>query len=178
MSAKSKHFLRELLSWGAYIVGGLLAALILSQTVLVNAEVTSGSMENTIMTNDRIAGLRVAYLFSEPKRLDIVVFENPITKGDTPFVKRIIGLPGETVSFRDNQVYINDELLPLDEPYLAELMVMADCSYEVPEGCYFMLGDNRNKSTDSRYLTNGYIPREDIIGKVYFSWFPHFRVLQ
>ena len=161
-----------------YIGGGFLAAVILSNTVLVNAEVTSGSMENTIMTGDHIAGLRVAYWFGKPERLDIVVFTNPITPTGDPYVKRIIGLPGDTVTITDGQVYINNAATPLDEPYIAEAMTFPDNTYSVPEGHYFMMGDNRNRSTDSRFPDVGFIPRDDIIGKVYVGWLPNPRILK
>ena len=178
ITAKTKNILRELLSWALYIGGGFLAAMILSHTILVNAEVTSGSMEKTIMTKDHIAGLRVAYLFGKPERLDIVVFTNPIDPASDPYVKRIIGLPGDTVNIRDNQIYINNAEEPLDEPYIAEPMKTPDASYAVPEGHYFMMGDNRNRSTDSRFSEVGFIPYDDIIGKVYIGWFPNFRILK
>jgi len=170
-----KYYLRELLSWALYIGGGFLAAFILSNTILVNAEVTSGSMETTIMTKDHIAGLRTAYWFAEPERLDIIVFTNPENPKDDPFVKRIIGLPGEVITITDNRIYINNASEPLDEPYIAEPMVTADSEYTVPEGYYFVMGDNRNNSKDSRRL--GVIPRTDIIGKVYIGWLPNPRII-
>jgi len=172
------NLIREILSWGAYIIGGFLLAWFLSSTILVNAEVTSGSMENTIMTKDRIGGLRIAYLFNEPERLDVIVFTNPINPEDYPYVKRIIGLPGDTVTIRDNQIYINNAEEPLEEDYLAEDMISADGEYIVPEGHYFVMGDNRNFSKDSRVLPKTFIPREDIIGKASFVWFPKPRVLK
>jgi len=178
MAVKPRKSLREVLSWAAYIFAGFILAVIISHFVIVNAKVTSESMETTIMTNDRIIGMRLAYLFDPPKRLDIVIFTNPTNPAGDPYVKRIIGLPDDKVEFRDNEIYINDSAYPLDEPYIAEPMVWADSVYEVPKGHYFMLGDNRNHSTDSRKLANPYIPRADIIGKVYYAWFPSFRTLR
>ena len=175
---KKPTFFQELLSWSTYILGGFLLAWVLSNTLIVNAAVTSESMEKTIMTNDRIGGLRTAYLFSEPEQGDIIVFTNPKNAEDDPYIKRIIGLPGDTVTILDNLVYINGATEPLDEPYLPEPMETADGEYTVPEGHYFVMGDNRNRSEDSRFLDKMFIPREDILGKAYFVWFPSPRLLQ
>ena len=85
-------------------------------------------------------------------------------------MKRIIGLPGDTVDIIDGKVYINGELLV--EDYIKETMVGSFGSYDVPEGSYFMLGDNRNNSNDSRYWYNTYLDRDDILGKVVFKYYP------
>ena len=174
---KEPSLLREILSWSAYILGGFLMAWFLSNTVIVNAEVTSGSMEKTIMTDDHIGGLRIAYLFSEPARGDVIVFTNPFNPEDSPYVKRIIGIPGDIVTIKDNRVYLNGASEPLEESYLPEEMDWMDSEYTVPEGHYFVMGDNRNNSTDSRKLPKTFIPREDIIGRAYFVWFPNPRLL-
>ena len=90
------------------------------------------------------------------------------------YVKRIIGLPGETVQIKDGAVFINGT--KLDEPYLNEPMIGGSGTYKVPEGKYFMLGDNRNNSKDSRYWQNKYVSKDKILGKVVFRYFPRFKV--
>lgn len=176
-SAKSKEIIKEIISWIFWLGGALLIALVLNKTIIVNAEVVSGSMETTIMTDDRVLGLRVAYLFGEPKRLDVVVFENPIVDGGDPYVKRIIGMPGETIEIVDGKIYIDGSDTPLDESsYLSEKMRGSVAPVTVPEGCYYMLGDNRNSSTDSRSW--GFMKREDILGKIYLDFYPKIKLIK
>jgi signal peptidase I len=110
------------------------------------------------------------HLFGSPQRGDVVVFESSRTP-DRDFIKRIIGEPGDKVDIHDGVVYINDE--PLDEPYIdAQTRCSGNCSWVVPEGHYFVLGDNRNNSSDSRSSTVGMVPEEKIIGKTWFSYWP------
>ena len=160
---------KRILGEAAFYVGILAAALFLWRFVLLNAQVPTGSMENTIMSETRIMGLRCAYWFSEPERGDIIVFYAPDHR-DTLYVKRVIGLPGETVQIIDGQTYIDG--VPLKEDYLPEPMVGSYGPYQVPEGGYFMMGDNRNHSADAREWTNTYVYEDDIIGKAYFSYWP------
>ena len=138
-------------------------------------EIPSGSMENTIMTGTRVMGLKCSYWFSEPERGDIIVFKAP-DDPDTPYVKRIIGLPGDTVEIIDGQTYVNGEAL--EEDYLAEPMEGSFGPYEVPEGAYFVMGDNRNHSLDARYWRNTYVYKDAIWGKVYFSYWPRLKWLK
>ena len=137
----------------------------------LKAEVPTGSMEHTIEVDDCIMGFRLAYLFSEPERGDIVIFPWP-DDPEITYVKRIIGLPGETVEIKDGSVFING--VALQEGYLKEEMLGKFGPYEVPEGSYFMLGDNRNTSADSRRWENTYLKREDIEAKVLFRYSPEF----
>ena len=170
---------KELLEWVKIIVSAALIAFVLNTFIIANSEVPSGSMENTIMTGDRVIGSRLAYLFDEPERGDIVIFRFPDNE-KIYYVKRVIGLPGETVDIIDGQVYINDE--PLDEPYLREPMVPeAPMHFEVPEDSYFMMGDNRNYSLDARrwkntYVTNIMMQNEIIILFLNFIRFPSMNV--
>ena len=132
-------------------------------------------MENTIMTGDRIIGSRLSYAFgAQPQRGDIVLFDHKAEPGKdkTRLVKRIIGLPGETVDIWDNQIYINQSDTPLDEPYLPEPMVSENYHFQVPEGCYLMLGDNRNHSRDARDWSDPFVPEEAITAKALFRYFP------
>lgn len=159
----------ELLSWLKTIAVAVIVTLLISNFVIVNATVPTGSMENTIMPKDRIVAFRLAYLFDTPKRGDIVIFEPPDGAED-PYVKRVIGLPGEIIRIADGTVYINDN--PLEEPYLHEPMVGEFGPFEIPEDCYFMMGDNRNDSYDARYWHNKFVDRSEIMGKVIFKYFP------
>ncbi len=152
---KQNPVIRELLGWMKAAAVGIVLALLLNRYVIVNAAVPTGSMENTILPGDRLLGLRFTYLFSEPQRGDIVVFRYPIDAArgiKKDFVKRIIGLPGETVEIRDAHIYIDGCETPLDEPYLKEEWVVRNDGYvfRVPEDHYLMMGDNRNTSSDAR----------------------------
>lgn len=169
---KKRSVLRELISWVLVIVLSVGVALFLNGFVIVNARVTSGSMENTIMTKDRVLGLRFSYWFSDPERGDIVIFKYPDDETKN-YIKRIIGLPGDTVEIVEGQVYINGE--QLDEPYLWETPKGSFGPYEVPAGHYFMLGDNRNISRDSRYWNNKYVSEEQILGKAYWVYYPQLK---
>ena len=92
---------------------------IITNFVIINANIPSGSMENTIMTGDKLIALRTAYWFSDPQRGDIIIFEYPDNEEEW-FIKRVIALPGETVEVRDGKVYINNSDTPLNEPYIKE----------------------------------------------------------
>lgn len=163
----------EILSWVITLVVAFAIGYILRMYVLINADIPSGSMENSIMTGDRLIGSRLAYLNAEPERGDIIIFNYP----DDPsqkFTKRVIGLPGEHVEIVNSKIYIDDSKTPLEEPYLKEDWVIATgpYSYDVPEDSYFVLGDNRNNSLDARYWTNTYVTKENIIGEAEFVYWP------
>jgi signal peptidase I len=94
------------------------------------------------------------------------------------YVKRIIGLPEETVTIRDGKVYINNEPVPLDDSFVREPPYKEDFGpYTVPMEHYFMMGDNRNTSLDARYWDNKYVPKNDILGKVLFRYYPGIKSL-
>lgn len=192
----------EVLSWIRVIVIAVALALLIDNVFIINATVPSGSMENTIATHSRVLGLRTVYWNGSPQRGDIVVFKYPVAKAlsketrkdyhlHSIYVKRVIGLPGETVTIRDGKIYIDGSDTPLEEDYLPEewTEMNTDQTYHVPDGCYFMLGDNRNNSADSRYWADDaleygaaatqkeaeqfrYVPKSDIEGKVYFCYWP------
>ncbi len=143
----------------------------LNKLVYINAVIPSESMQTTIMKGDRIIGSRLAYKSKDPQRFDIVIFKYP----DDPsqlFVKRVIGLPGETVNIVDGKVYINDSEEPLDDSFCPETPQGSFGPYEVPEGCYFMLGDNRNHSMDSRYWMNTFVEKDAIEAEVAIRYWP------
>ncbi|NET30605.1 MAG: signal peptidase I [Cyanothece sp. SIO1E1] len=136
--------------------------------------IPSGSMEPTLQINDRLIVEKISYYFNPPERGDIVVFwPTDELKRHSPqlkdaFIKRVIGLPGETVEVRDGLVYVNDE--PLEEDYIA-----AEPQYQwgpevISPDSYLVLGDNRNNSYDSHYW--GFVPRENIIGRAVVRFWP------
>ena len=147
-----KKIFKEIISWVMVIGIALILALVINRFVIFKVEVPSGSMEKTIMTGDKVFTFRLSYLFKDPSRGDIVVFPYPDNE-EVDYIKRIMGLPGDTIEIREGVLYINDD--PLTEDYLMEAMDKEDFGpVNVPEGCYFMMGDNRNTSMDSRAWKN------------------------
>lgn len=175
---QKRGFARELLSWARTVACAVLIALFINNCLLVNASIMSGSMESTIMTGDRVLCSRLAYLGEGPERFDVIIFNFPY--GDKPvnYVKRVIGLPGEKVEIIDGKVYINDSSSPLPDSFVEETPHGSFGPYTVPEGHYFVLGDNRNASYDSKSWPNPYLPAEMIKGKVLCAYYPHAYVLQ
>lgn len=162
----------EIIDWIKYIAGAFIIAFLLSNYVIVNAYVPTESMMETIKPKSRLIANRLHYLISRPARGDIVVFRYPDDE-KTLFVKRVIGLPGETVEVIDGEVFINDE--KLDEPYIRQNVSGNFGPYQVPQGTYFMMGDNRNSSWDSRYWTNKYVNERKILGKVFVLYYPQLK---
>lgn len=141
--------------------------------------VPTGSMEPTIAIGDRLFTVKAIYYFKKPVRGDIVVFEPPSQvhskTGNYPYVKRLIGLPGDTVEIREGLVYVNDKVYDVDsarEPRYSYGPV------KVENGTLFVLGDNRNESYDSHEW--GFLPEENVIAKAVFVIWPfnHIKVLQ
>lgn len=172
----------EILSWIQVLITAALIAFVIDHFIIANSQVPTGSMETTIMPGDRVIGSRLSYTFGEPVRGDIAIFLYPddYAKGiKTHYVKRVIGMPGDTVDIIDGKIYINGSDTPLDEPYLHEKMDEEPPQhYEVPEGSYFMLGDNRNYSNDSRRWKNKYVSEDKLVAKVLVQYFPRIRVLK
>lgn len=165
--------MKEILSWFLTIVLAVAAALLIKNYIIINANIPSGSMENTIMTGDRLFGNRLAYLKNSPQRGDIMIFKFPDDETEN-YVKRVIGLPGETVMVENGKIYINGSSKPLEEEYLKEEWTVDTGTYEftVPEDNYLVMGDNRNNSWDARYWNNKYVAREKILGKAVFRYYP------
>lgn len=185
---------RELLSYVWIILFACVAAMAVNRYVLINAEIPSESMENLLKKDDRIFGCRLSYLFTEPERYDVVMFQYPVNE-EKIYIKRVIGLPGETVEIKDSRIYIDGSATPIAEDYLPEEWVVRNDGYvfEVPEGCYLMLGDNRNISEDARSwaqcaiedgvtddveeaLAYTYVKKEKIIGRAIIKYYPHFHL--
>ncbi len=168
----SSTFTKEALSWVKTILLAAVLAALVNTFLIVNAKVPTGSMENTIMTGDRFIALRTAYWTEDPARGDVVVFRYPDSP-DTLYVKRIIGEGGDRVRIEDGTVYVNGTAL--EEDYIAEQTIGNFGPYDVPEGCYFMMGDNRNHSLDSRFWENRYVERDEILGKVVLCYYKDFK---
>ena len=150
-----------------YLLVTVAVVFVLFRVVLQLAWVPSGSMETTIPTRSLLVSWRLPYLVGDPalERGDIVTFQSE--ELGKLLVKRVVGLPGDRISFRDGKVYINET--ELDEPYLPRqgiTSVRGSASFTVPEECYFMLGDNRGGSDDSRFWDDPYVPDEMVQAKV------------
>lgn len=171
----AKKVLKELFSWVMVVVCAFVLAFVITHYVIIKAEVPTGSMIATIQIDDRLIGNRLAYLFSDPKRGDIVIFPYPDNEKET-YIKRIVGLPGETLEIVDGVLYIDGEIY--EEPYLNEPMEGSFGPFTVPEGHYFMMGDNRNHSWDSRYWTNHYVEKGKILGKAWLRYEPSWGLLK
>jgi len=163
---------REIIEWVIVIEVAIVLAVVINLVFLVNAIIPSASMEPTIMVGDRIFGNRLAYINEDPKRGDIVIFRYPDDETQL-FIKRIIGEPGDVVWIKEGKVYINGSDEPLDEPYVVVPDTGDFGPYQVPENHYFMMGDNRTKSADSRYWINPYVERDKILGEAWVRYFPN-----
>lgn len=153
------------------IFWAVVLALILRAFVIQAFWIPSGSMIPTLDPGDRVLVLKFWYHFSEPKRQQIIVFKYPVDPR-RDFVKRIIGLPGDTVEIRNGVVYVNGKAL--SEPYIQN---HDDYSMEptvVPKDHYFCMGDNRPNSEDSRFW--GFVPKNFIRGPVVFRYWPITRI--
>ena len=177
-----KRVQREIIAW--FWVG--LAFLLINGTIGQARVIPSGSMENTLLIGDHLIMSRIGYdagipftnlhvsLWRNPKRQQIIIFKPPFAPDQPDYVKRVIGLPGDTVDIRDGAVWINGQ--KLNEPYTTGPTEPAPSDYgspypdghvlhfpyKVPPHCYLALGDNRGNSLDSRFW--GCVPRKDIIG--------------
>ncbi|MBX6378191.1 MAG: signal peptidase I [Clostridia bacterium] len=148
------------------IVAFLLAVLL--RTFVVESFVVRGSsMYPTLVDGERLLVAKFTYRFTEPRRGDIIVFRSPLNPQED-FIKRVIGLPGETVSIQGGAVYIDGK--PLDEPYIRRHDAGSLRPVTVPPGHLFVLGDNRVNSEDSRYF--GAIRQEQVKGKALIVWWP------
>ena len=179
VTAKEKATVKKTLGiiceYGVCIIIAVIIALFLRKFVVVLGYVPSSSMYDTIEQGDRVTIFRMAYLFDDPKRGDIVSFYYPDDESQI-FIKRIIGLPGEIIEGKDGSVYIDG--VKLTESYTDGAYTHDFGPYEVPEGCYFMMGDNRGNSLDSRFWVNKFVSREKIIGKSTLKVYPSIKKLE
>ena len=163
-----KKVLKDVLSTGLYLLVVLLITYLIILYVGQRTEVSGSSMEPTLSDGDNLIVDKISYRFKDPERFDIIVFPFQYQK-DTYYIKRIIGLPGETVQIdEDGNIYINGEIL--EESYGREVidadkLGIAAEPITLGEDEYFVLGDNRNHSSDSRVREVGNIKKDQIVGK-------------
>jgi signal peptidase I len=157
--------MRELLET---IVPAILIALLINVFLGQATRVDGQSMEPTLHTDERLVVEKLTYRLHGPKRFDIVVIRVP-SQGDELLIKRVIGLPGDTVEIRDGVVYINGD--PLDEPFVVQTTYPGrDAKVIVPPLHVFVMGDNRTHSNDSRSF--GPVPIDSIVGRAWVSYWP------
>ena len=176
-------FGRLLREWGPVLFAAVVIALFVRLVLVQAYHIPSASMVPTLEEGDRVVVNRLSYQFGEVGRGQVVVFKKPQgSSGQNDLIKRIIGLPGETIRFADNQVYVNG--LRLEEPYLAEQdstrprLTIPGCAQTtpapdtcvVPEGTIFMMGDNRLGSSDSRVF--GPIEIDSVVGRAFLRVWP------
>ena len=166
---------REIWEYVKMIAIVVAVVVFVEQVIVINARIPSPSMENTIMTGDQIFGNRLAYVKSDPQRYDIVIFYYPDDEKQK-FIKRVIGLPGETVQIMDDgSICINGE--KLEENYGMEVIKpetigRAAEPIELGDDEYFVMGDNRNGSTDSRFGSLGMVDTDYVLGRAVCVVFP------
>lgn len=176
-AARPSGYLKTFLSIVLMIAVVALLTVGLRMFVFVPYEIPSGSMEETIMTGDMVFSEKVSYYFRSPERGDIVTFDDPEVDGRT-LIKRVIAVEGETVDLVDGRVVVDG--VALNEPYTAGkesrplARTAADVTvtfpYTVPDGCVWVMGDNRTSSQDSRYF--GAIPLSSITGRAALVYWP------
>ena len=159
------------------VVLAFLLSFVLRTYIVEARQIPSGSMEPTLQIGDRLMVDKIVFKFSELKRGDIVVFQpTPAAKAstgaDSYFIKRVIGLPGDEITVSQGKVYINGK--PLQEPYEAEEPDYIYGPRKVPDGMYFVMGDNRNNSADSHVW--GFLPNDNVKGKAFARFWPLNRI--
>ena len=168
----TRSSVRSAVEWVVIVVAALLAALLIKTFLLQAFYIPSDSMNPTLVQRDRVLVNKLSYHFHDVHRGDIVVFSRPPGEDDPnikDLIKRVIGLPGETIEGRDGQILINGRALK--EPYTAKNSPLSDFTpRKVPPGRYFVMGDNRGNSKDSRVF--GPISKSLIVGRAFIRVWP------
>lgn len=169
---KKRKIGKEILGMLVYLAVVVALVLLINRFVVQRTQVNGGSMYPTLENGDNLITDKISYRFREPKRYDIIVFPYRMEE-KTYFIKRIIGLPGETVQVTGGKIYINGEVL--EEEYGREEALSGGTAEEpvtLGEDEYFVMGDNRNNSKDSRDPQVGMIHRDDIVGRAFIRIWP------
>ncbi|WP_127586440.1 signal peptidase I [Paenibacillus koleovorans] len=164
---RKKSFIRE---WVVPLAVAVLLSVLVQTYVAQAVKVPTGSMEPNIEINDRLIMEKLVPL-TNWQRGDIVVFNHDADgKGVVRYVKRLIGLPGDTIEVRDGVLFRNEE--KVDEPYVKQAMSYRFGPVQVPEDSYFFMGDNRNDSYDGHLWPNRFVPKSELVGKIIFRYYP------
>lgn len=158
---------------GRAAIGALILALFIMTFVGRAFTVEGPSMLPTLHSGERVVVERVTYLFREPHRGEVIVFRYPLNPREY-FVKRVVGLPGDRVAIKDGYLWVNGRRV--EEDYVNARALRNFPEVEVPEGHYFVMGDNRNNSEDSRDPRVGFIPRELVVGRAIWRYWPVERI--
>ncbi|MCR5468920.1 MAG: signal peptidase I [Lachnospiraceae bacterium] len=161
--------LKEIFIWGAEILLMLVIAFVLVLFIGMRTTVLGESMSPTLVSGEEVLVDRFIYILTEPKQDDIVVFLPNGNEKSHYYIKRVIGVPGDTIQIKSGVIYVNGEVYEedLDASAIADAG-LAEEEITVGEDEYFVLGDNRNNSEDSRYANIGNVKKEYIIGKAWF----------
>ena len=161
--------LKAAVIWAAEIAAVLILGIVLAVGYGKITVMQEGSMDPTLNAGDVLLVDRMAYRFSTPKRGDIIVYKTGDDKKASTHIKRIIGLPGETIQIKDGQILIDGETYQENGEFPGiENAGVAETKVALDSGEYFVLGDNRNNSEDSRYADMGNVKKRNVIGKVWF----------
>ena len=163
---KRLKWIKELL---IYVVIIVFCATLFPKYVIRRTQVDGNSMETTLQDKDDLIVEKVTYHFKDPDRFDIITFYPKGRNAKEYYIKRVIGLPGETIQIHDGKVYINGSVLE-DDVSEDDILTAGLAAGELTlgENEYFVLGDNRNNSEDSRFANVGVVKKDDIVGSVWF----------
>ncbi len=173
MEEKKVNYVKEIIDTVIYFAILFLVVLLIHTFIGEQLKVRGSSMENTLQHGDRLILEKVSYRFGDPKRFDIIVFQPRNSGKDVYYIKRIIGLPNETVQIIGSNIYINGEVL--DESFGNNPIEHAGIASEpivLLEDEYFVLGDNRNNSSDSRNPSVGVVSLDSIEGRAWLRIWP------
>ena len=162
---------KEVLTWTAQIIGVILIAYVCISSFGIRSSVVGQAMSDTLESGEQILINKITYVFSNPRSGDVVVFLPNGNEKSHYYIRRVVGVPGDKVQIKDGALYINGELYEETTVVAAmEEAGIAETEITLSEDEYFVLGDNRNNSEDSRYANIGNVKKEYIIGKAWFHF--------